>query len=134
MAIPLEITVSDHQAAAVVALAGELDIATGDVLRCAIRDLIQRGRIRLVVDASRLQFCDSYGLEALLDMHEAAKDAGGAMQLTGVHGVLRLVLDVTGTNTFTIKESPGEAMAEMLVASNAAESRRHDPQVLSSLT
>ncbi|GIH71806.1 MULTISPECIES: STAS domain-containing protein [Sphaerimonospora] len=116
MAIPLEITVSDHQAASVVALAGELDIATGDVLRGAIRDLIQRGRVRLVVDASVLQFCDSYGLEALLEMHDTLREAGGSMCLAGVHGVLRLVLDVTGTETLKIRPTPAEALADVLVA------------------
>ncbi|WP_433498697.1 STAS domain-containing protein [Sphaerimonospora sp. CA-214678] len=135
MAIPLEITVSDHQAASVVALAGELDIATGDVLRGTIEDLIQRGRTKLVVDASVLQFCDSYGLEALLEMHDALKDVGGSMCLAGVHGVLRLVLDVTGTDTFTIKQTPAEALADVLVAParDTASNERRKKSALSSL-
>lgn len=118
-----------------VALAGELDIATGDVLRGVVDDLIQRGRTKLVVDASVLQFCDSYGLEALLDAYDALNGVGGSMCLTGVHGVLRLVLDVTGTDTFTIKRTPAEALSDLLVAParDAASSGRPKNSALSSL-
>ncbi|WP_063794695.1 MULTISPECIES: STAS domain-containing protein [Microbispora] len=116
MTMQLEITVSDHQPVAVVALAGELDIATGDLFREAIRNLLRRGRTRLVVDTSALRFCDSSGLEALLDARSEVETASGSMRLAGVHGVLALVLDVTRLRgAFVIDETPVEAVAALLL-------------------
>ncbi|MBD3138703.1 STAS domain-containing protein [Microbispora bryophytorum] len=113
----LEITVSDHQPAVVVALRGELDIASGDTLRRAIRHLVRQGRVKIVADASGLRFCDSCGLEALLDAQDEIEKAAGSMRLTGVHGILKIVLEATRLrDTFVIDGTPVEAVAAMVVA------------------
>ena len=112
----LEITVSDHQPAVVVALQGELDIASGDTLRRAIRNLVRQGRLKIVVDASGLRFCDSSGLEALLDVRDDVAKAAGAMRLTGVHGILKIVLEATRLrDTFVIDGTPVEAVAAIVL-------------------
>ncbi|MEV5744074.1 STAS domain-containing protein [Microbispora rosea] len=115
----LEITVSDHQPAVVVALLGELDIASGDMLRRAIRNLVRQGRIRIVVDASGLRFCDSCGLEALLDARDDIEKASGSVRLTGVHGILKIVLEATRLrDTFVIDGTPVEAVAAMVLSAS----------------
>ncbi len=112
----LEISVSDHQPAVVVVLRGELDIATGDSLRNAIRKLVHQGRAKIVVDASNLRFCDSCGLEALLDARDDIEKAAGCLRLTGVHGILKIVLEATRLRgTFSIDGTPVEAVAAMVV-------------------
>jgi anti-sigma B factor antagonist len=117
MTTQLEIAVSDHQPVAMVALAGELDIATGDVLRGTIRNLLKHGRTKLVVDVSDLKFCDSTGLEALLDSRDEIEMAAGSMRLAGVHGILALVLDATRLrDAFAIDDTSVEAVAALLVA------------------
>ncbi|MEW9534440.1 STAS domain-containing protein [Microbispora sp. NPDC049125] len=116
MRTQLEIAVSDHQPATVVVLAGELDIATGDMLRGAIRNLLRRGRTRLVVDTSDLEFCDSSGLEALLDSRDETETASGSLRLAGVHGVLELVLEVTRLrNEFLVDETSIESVTALVV-------------------
>jgi anti-sigma B factor antagonist len=115
----LEITVSDHQPAVVVALSGELDIASGDTLRKAVRTLVRQGRTTIVVDASDLRFCDSSGLEALLDARDDIQKAAGSMRLTGVHGILKIVLQATRLrDTFVIDGTPVEAVAAMVVTAS----------------
>lgn len=112
----LEITVSDHQPAVVVALKGELDIATGDRLRGAIRNLVRQGRNKVVVDTSDLHFCDSSGLEALLDARDHIEKAAGSVRLTGVHGILKIVLEATRLReTFSVDGTPVEAVAALVV-------------------
>jgi anti-sigma B factor antagonist len=107
MTAQLDITVNDHPAVTVVAVAGELDIATGGQLRGMLRQLISDGRTRLVVDASDLRFCDSTGLEVLLDGLGDSERAGGTLRLKGVHGTLAVVLDATGLReAFGAEEAP----------------------------
>jgi anti-anti-sigma factor len=58
-------------------VAGEIDIATVDVLAEALREALTRaGTIRVVVDFASVTFCDSSGLAALDNAyaHAAAKN------------------------------------------------------------
>jgi anti-anti-sigma factor len=112
MTAQLDITVNDHPAVTVVAVAGELDIATGGLLRGMLKQLVSDGRIRLVVDTSGLRFCDSTGLEVLLDGLDDSVRAGGTLHLTGVHGTLGVVLDATRLrDAFRIEDAPIESLA-----------------------
>jgi anti-sigma B factor antagonist len=107
MTAQLDITVNDHPAVTVVAIAGELDIATGGQLRGMLKQLVSDRRIRLVVDTSGLRFCDSSGLEVLLEGLDDTVRAGGTLHLTGVHGTLGVVLDATRLrDAFRIEDAP----------------------------
>jgi anti-sigma B factor antagonist len=58
-------------------LAGELDLATGDLLRERLAELV--GADRLVVDLAGLEFVDVTGLNVLLDAHRAQRERGCAL-------------------------------------------------------
>lgn len=58
--------------------------------------LISQSLGRFVVDASRMTFVDSNGLEALLDLSEQLEQTGQALRLCGVSETLREVLEITG--------------------------------------
>ncbi|ADG90181.1 anti-sigma factor antagonist [Thermobispora bispora] len=116
MTTPLEISVSEHKTVTVITLAGELDIATGDMVRSVVKELVGEGRTRVVIDASPLRFCDASGLEALLDSRAYILSVGGSLRLAGVHGVLALVLDVTGLrDLFVINKTPAESVTALSV-------------------
>jgi anti-anti-sigma factor len=51
---------------------------------------------RLLLDCSRLRFCDSSGLNALLRARHAAETAGAGLALIGVGAQVARVLEVTG--------------------------------------
>ncbi|WP_176993850.1 STAS domain-containing protein [Nonomuraea jiangxiensis] len=87
----------------VVALSGELDIASASCLADAVGVALRGGRRDLVVDVARLGFCDSEGLEALLRIQDDVTGEGGTMTLTHVHGRIRRVMELTGlASAFTI--------------------------------
>jgi anti-sigma B factor antagonist len=94
MTVQLDLSVARHRPNTVLELAGELDIATADLLTAMIKELIRIGHTTLVLDVSGLRFCDSTGLEALLQSHDEAWKAGGSLRLVGVHGVLERVLEI----------------------------------------
>ncbi len=90
----LRIDVSDDAERAVVRLDGELDVHTAAAVSEAIAALGD-GRA-VVVDAAALRFCDSSGLQALVQSRDRLVRSGGSLTVEGVHGSVERVLSVTG--------------------------------------
>lgn len=82
--------------AARVTITGELNLATGDVVLRKLSNLIDRGCVHLVVDASGVDFCDSSGLGALLRARARASSAAGGLTVSDASPLLRRLLDVAG--------------------------------------
>ncbi len=102
---PLEL---DHRQDAdgreVVAVRGEIDVATSPALRDELYATIDRGARVLVVDLSQLAFIDSSGLGVLVATLKHIKERDGELVLRGLdHPALR-VFEITGlTELFTIE-------------------------------
>ena len=58
-------------------LTGELDIASAPALRDQLLSLLRPGSSRLVVDLSRVSFCDASGLAVLFSTARRARLLGG---------------------------------------------------------
>ncbi|MGW3492472.1 STAS domain-containing protein [Streptomyces sp. NPDC001020] len=98
---------------AVVTPAGELDHHTADLLREPLDDCFARGVSRLVVDCSRLEFCDSTGLNVLLGARLKAEAAGGGVHLAQMQPVVARVFEITGAEAvFTVHETLDAALTE----------------------
>jgi anti-anti-sigma factor len=93
--VPIQV-VKTNGAVAHVAVAGELNLATGDVVLRKLSSLVDRGYIHLVVDASAVSFCDSSGLGALLRARARASSAAGGLTVRAASPQLRRVLSVAG--------------------------------------
>jgi anti-sigma B factor antagonist len=92
---------------------GELDHHTADLLRTPLDEALDAGRSRLVVDCSRLDFCDSTGLNVLLGARLKADAAGGGVHLTGMRPVVARVFEITGADVvFTVHDSLAAALPE----------------------
>ncbi|MFI1679302.1 STAS domain-containing protein [Streptomyces sp. NPDC020607] len=98
---------------AVVTPAGELDHHTADVLREPLENCLTDGYARLVVDCSRLEFCDSTGLNVLLGARLKAEAAGGGVHLAGMLPVVARVFEITGAEAvFTVHDTLEAALGE----------------------
>ncbi|WP_251054819.1 STAS domain-containing protein [Streptomyces sp. ISL-66] len=84
--------------ATVLALAGELDHDTAEPLRAALAAARAAGRPRLLVDFSRLDFCDSTGLNVLLHNRLAVQESGGSLELIGLHHPIERMFHITGAD------------------------------------
>ncbi|MEV7723491.1 STAS domain-containing protein [Streptomyces sp. NPDC087917] len=84
-------------AATLLVLAGELDHDTADPLRQALDGAWQGGG-RLLVDVSRLDFCDSTGLNVLLRGRLAAGEGGGSLELVGLRQPVERMFHITGAD------------------------------------
>jgi anti-sigma B factor antagonist len=81
---------------AVVALTGELDIASAGALEDRIRGLVDAGHSRLVVDLAGLIFCDSTGIGTLVRANNDCLALGGYLRLAAPNRNVARVLAVVG--------------------------------------
>ncbi|MFD5143751.1 STAS domain-containing protein [Streptomyces sp. NPDC058401] len=86
------------EGATVLALAGELDHDTAEPLRTALEAARAGGELRLLVDFSGLDFCDSTGLNLLLHSRLAVRESGGSLELIGLHQPITRMLHITGVD------------------------------------
>lgn len=90
----LDITMRFEGEVTVCALAGPLCAYTAPTLHQWLRQLEENDRVRIVVDASRLDALSGDGVDVLLRHAGRCRSAGGALQLRGPSAVARRVLDL----------------------------------------
>ncbi|NEC63096.1 STAS domain-containing protein [Streptomyces sp. SID9727] len=107
----LQVEVRTEGRSEVVTPVGELDHHTADLLREPLESAVEQGHTRLVVDCSRLDFCDSTGLNVLLGVRLKAEEAGGGVHLAAMQPVVARVFEITGAEAvFTVHDSLAEAL------------------------
>ena len=98
--LSLGIQIVQYDDEAVVAVEGELDIATVPELQREIEPLWARPLNCLTLDLERVDFMDSSGLRALNELRTRAAESNVTFALFGVQPTVRRVLDVTGMVSF----------------------------------
>jgi anti-sigma B factor antagonist len=84
----------------VVALQGQVDLATAPQLAQAVAGAAKQGSGAVVVDLTDVDFLDSAGVRALVESAQAAATAGVAVTVTGASGWVARVLEITGVAEF----------------------------------
>lgn len=92
----------------VVSVRGEIDLYTVPQLHGELSTaLAGDGPVRLIVDMSGVEFCDSTGMNVLLAAHRKAREQGGDLELAGPRPTVRKILQVTGLESvFTVLDDP----------------------------
>lgn len=94
-----------------IALRGELDVATVPEFGDALREAMDSGCTALVIDLSELTFLDSTGLMVLLNGLRRVRRKDGRLVLACTNPSVLRLFDVTGTSaTFTIVETREQAI------------------------
>lgn len=97
--------------AAVCTLSGDLDIETLEPAREALDQLLAGRPQVLVVDLARVDFCDSSGLNLLLQTRMTAAETELAFRLAALSGPVRHLLELTGAKAvFTIHDTVDAAL------------------------
>jgi anti-sigma B factor antagonist len=81
--------------AAVVKLAGRLDLLSAASVRQELAGAVAAGHPRLVVDLAEVEFIDSTGLGSLVSGLKAARTAGGDLRLARPAEQARAILQLT---------------------------------------
>lgn len=81
---------------AILDLKGKLTIGAGDVeLRRLVRDLIDRGETKILVDMKDITYMDSAGTGELVAAYTSARNSGAGMKLLNLNARQRDLLQFT---------------------------------------
>ena len=98
---PLVVSVVAEPGGPTVVVAGELDLATVDLLVDTASAQIQGGPARLTIDLTGVSFCDSAGINGLVKIRNASAAAGWTFRMINLSPELdRVVCDLTGLGEF----------------------------------
>lgn len=108
----LGLEVKERDGSAVLAVTGEVDVATVPRLREQLHGLVAQGTNRIVVDLDGVDFLDSTGLGVLVGALKRVRSNDGELTLACTQPRIRKVFEVTGLdNVFTLYDSVDEAVA-----------------------
>ncbi|GMA18091.1 STAS domain-containing protein [Arsenicicoccus piscis] len=107
----LQITTADHEHLAVLAVTGEIDIATSTQLRQAIDEVVRAGAIDVVLDLRQVTFMDSSGLSVVVGRLKMLRRVDGRLSVVGADAKIRRIFEVTGLDQVvplydTVEEVP----------------------------
>lgn len=96
----------------VMSVHGEIDLYTVPRLQRELANVLASGEaVRLVVDLSGVDFCDSTGVNVLLAAHRQSREQGGDLELAAPRPAVRKILQVTGLEAvFTVTDNPAHAV------------------------
>jgi anti-sigma B factor antagonist len=80
----------------ILALSGEIDMATVGDLRAAAQRSLDTAPGRVVLDFAGVTFCDSQGLSTLISLNRHASATGRQLVLANLGTFMRTLLDITG--------------------------------------
>jgi anti-sigma B factor antagonist len=89
--------------------AGEIDLYTAPRLHSELSAVIDNAApaVRVVVDMSGVEFCDSTGMNVLLSCLRQVRERGGELELAAPRPAVMKILQVTGLDSvFTIVPGP----------------------------
>lgn len=92
----LDIVVVHQPEETVLALTGELDLATAPKLSETVTAELRDSPGRIVVDLAGLTFCDSLGLGTLIVLSRTAQNQNTFLQLRNPRPFFTQMLDITG--------------------------------------
>jgi anti-sigma B factor antagonist len=92
----LRTEVSEVEGWTVVAVHGEIDVATSPTLRERLIDLVNGGNTRLVLDLEAVDFLDSTGLGTIVSLLKRVRTHGGDLRLVCTEARIRRLFEITG--------------------------------------
>jgi anti-sigma B factor antagonist len=106
------VEVRNEGRASVIAVSGELDLASSAALEEELTRVIQSSVEIVVVDLRELEFMDSTGLSTLVKAHQRAEEAGQRFALIRGPQQVQRLLSLTGVaERLELADSPEELLA-----------------------
>jgi anti-sigma B factor antagonist len=97
---------------AVLAVSGELDLGTAEVVWPGLARLLAGPAAAVVLDGTALEFLDSSGLRVLLRGAKLAESEGTSFRVVAPHPVVQRVLELAGVRgALDVRTNLAEALA-----------------------
>lgn len=98
----------------IVEIAGEVDIATVSMLVKALGDAVHLGKGDLILDAQKLMYIDSAGLQTLLSTQRQLSTKNRRMAIVGCHGIFHKLMKTSRLDEhFHMYSTVDEALMSM---------------------
>lgn len=99
MQSPFRVEVRSDERATVLAITGELDLASSPSLETELKRVFDADNTELLIlDLSELEFMDSTGLSVLVRAHQRAQEAGARFGLIQGRPQVQRLLSLTGVS------------------------------------
>lgn len=92
----MQITLTPHDAIAVLAITGSIDSLNADELAQRFAQAQAQGHVRLVADFSLVNYTSSAGLRSLLGAVKSCRLGGGDLRVANVQPQVNRVLEIAG--------------------------------------
>ena len=107
----MEIRIREDGKVQILACQGRMDAQVSGLLKEHIKELLDTGAKKLVLDLEGLEFLDSSGLGALVSCLRRVKEKKGEIKLAGLGPEVRSIFDITRVSRlFDICESVADAV------------------------
>lgn len=93
---PIQLAVRQVADRALVAVTGDLDLATSPTFRSCLAGLIDSGTATIIVDLGGVAFLDSTALSVLISAHNRMASRQGRFAVVCLHPQVRTVFELTG--------------------------------------
>jgi len=104
----------------VLALAGDLNLASLSGLEAGLAELLAQGRMKVVLELSELRFISSSGLGAFLSTVSRFRQGGGDLVFVGLSPKIQKVFDLVGfSRVLTVLPTQREALEHLLAGAGA---------------
>ncbi len=103
------------------ALSGELDMATVDVLTNALLDSERDGASAIMLDLRDLTFMDSTGLHAFLQARERSQGNGHSLLFVGASHPVRTVFEIAGMESVLDEHEAVSTLGQFTADGHGAE-------------
>ena len=105
----LEIKSTKTQGVSVVTLTGRLDAESAERADAALKEILDGGVTRLVIDLAAVGYISSGGLRAVLAAAKRTKAGGGETRVAGAGTMVREVFDLSGLSQFIALDADVDA-------------------------
>jgi anti-anti-sigma factor len=96
----------------VVQVEGQLIVGNRQELKDLVREALEAGERKFVIDFTDTGYIDSSGLGALVSISKKVREAGGDLRLAGLNEDLRSLFELTKLDTlFAIADTRAQALA-----------------------
>ncbi len=86
--------------AAVIELEGDIDFSISQKLKEELLGVINKGKIKLIVDLEKVRYIDSSGLESITSTQTKAQALHGDLFLVCAEPSIRKIFDITGLDEY----------------------------------
>lgn len=93
----MEYKVVEKNNYAIVSFKGEIDVAASIQVRDVLKNLIDKGKVNIIIDFSDVTFIDSSGLGVIVVAYRNAKEKGGSIKFANVNQRVKKLFEITKT-------------------------------------